>query len=220
MNNNLKQKLENNEQTLKIALDGPSASGKGTIGRILAKQWNLQYFQSSLIYRGLAFLCLQNNLEINDIEQIITLSKQTNIMDLVKKIDLQQEEIGIYTSKISTIEAVRSNLTMQLMQIAHDYPRIIMEGRDIGTVVFPEADLKIFIDADVNQRAMRRYKQLRSEGKECIMNEVLKLLKERDARDSSRKIAPLIASDDALVIDTSDLSPHEVISKIEDYVVS
>ena len=98
------------------------------------------------------------------------------------------------------------------------YPRIIMEGRDIGTVIAKDADLKIFITADVNKRAERRYKQLQEEGKKCKLEEVLELLKERDLRDSMRVTDPLLVSSDAFIIDTSHMNQKQVIAEIKNYI--
>ena len=148
----------------------------------------------------------------------IRAAKNEDIISRVKGVDLNIELIGDFASKISTINSVRTSLTKYLSNLMNDTPRIIMEGRDIGTVVAPDADVKIFISADVEVRAMRRYKQLQLEGKDCILGDVLDLLKKRDARDSNRSAAPLKAADDALVIDTSKLEPSEVILKIKEFI--
>jgi len=216
--NHLKEKAHNSQLPFVIALDGPSASGKGLIGKMLAAKFNMQYVQSSIVYRGLAYLCIENNVDVNDAHEIIKLSEKSDLIDVIKGVDLNQEFIGNYASKISVMPIVRDNLNKHLARMMKTERRIIMEGRDIGTVVAPYADLKIFITADVEARAMRRYKQLQEQGKECILSDVLELLKERDLRDSSREAAPLRASDDAFVIDTSDLSPDQVVSKIENYI--
>jgi len=215
---NLTEKANNKNLDFKIALDGPSASGKGLIGSMLAKEFLLKYVQSSIIYRGLAFVCIEDDINLDDIDAIIHTSGHEDIISRVKGVDLNTELIGDVASKISTIAEVRSNLTKYLTNVMNNTSRIIMEGRDIGTVVAPDADVKIFITADVQVRAMRRYKQLQSEGKKCILDDVLDLLKKRDARDSNRNVAPLKAADDALVIDTSALSPSEVILKIKEFI--
>lgn len=215
---NLKEKAYNYKNNFVIALDGPSASGKGLIGKMLAKEFNLQYVQSSIVYRGLAFLCLKNNIDVNNTDEIIKLSTQNDLIKKIKDIDLNQEVIGDYASKISVIPEIRVNLTKHLVSMIESNSRIIMEGRDVGTVIAPEADLKIFITADVNKRALRRFKQLQEQGKECILSDVLELLKERDFRDSSRDHSPLVVSKDSLVVDTSDLTPEEVILKIKSYI--
>ena len=215
---NLTEKANNKNLDFKIALDGPSASGKGLIGSMLAKEFSLKYVQSSIIYRGLAFVCIEDGIDPDNIDAVMHASENEDVISRVKRIDLNTELIGDIASKISTIPGVRTNLTKYLINLMNNTPRIVMEGRDIGTVVAPDADVKIFISADVQVRAMRRYKQLQSEGKDCILDDVLDLLKKRDARDSNRNVAPLKAADDALVIDTSELNPSEVILKIKEFI--
>ena len=214
----LEEKANNKNLDFKIALDGPSASGKGLIGNMLAEEFGLKYVQSSIVYRGLAYVCMEDAIDADNIEAVMRAAKNEDIISRVKGVDLNVELIGDFASKISTINSVRTSLTKYLSSLMIDTPRIIMEGRDIGTVVAPDADVKIFISADVEVRAMRRYKQLQLEGKDCILGDVLDLLKERDARDSNRSAAPLKAADDALVIDTSKLEPSEVILKIKEFI--
>lgn len=214
----LAEKLYNPKNKIVVALDGPSASGKGTIGALMAKEFALVYAQSSLVYRGLAYICLQKNISPEDEEMVISISETVDILAAIEGVDLNTEIIGNFASKISVYKKVRARLTDYLKRLVKNTPRIIMEGRDIGTVVAPEADLKIFISADVEVRAERRYKQLRLEGKDCMLSDILDLLKERDARDSSRDAAPLMAASDALTIDTSDLSPEEIIQNIKNFV--
>ncbi|MEM6338922.1 MAG: (d)CMP kinase [Pseudomonadota bacterium] len=214
----LEEKANNKNLDFKIALDGPSASGKGLIGNMLAEEFGLKYVQSSIVYRGLAYVCMEDAIDADNIEAVIRAAKNEDIISRVKGVDLNVELIGDFASKISTINSVRTSLTKYLSSLMIDTPRIIMEGRDIGTVVAPDADAKIFISADVEVRAMRRYKQLQLEGKDCILGDVLDLLKKRDARDSNRNAAPLKAADDALVIDTSKLEPSEVILKIKEFI--
>ncbi len=214
----LEEKVNNKNLDFKIALDGPSASGKGLIGSMLAEEFDLKYVQSSIVYRGLASVCIEEGIDPGDIEAVIITAENEDIISRTKGVDLNVELIGDVASKISTIGRVRTSLTKYLTNLMSDTPRIIMEGRDIGTVVAPDADVKIFISADVEVRAMRRYKQLQLEGKDCILGDVLDLLKERDARDSNRSAAPLKAADDALVIDTSNLEPSEVVLKIKEFI--
>ena len=212
------EKASNKNLDFKIALDGPSAAGKGLIGSMLAEEFSLKYVQSSIVYRGLAFVCIEDRIDSDNIDAVINAAEHEDIISRVKGVDLNTELIGDIASKISSIAKVRSTLTIYLINLMNNTPRIVMEGRDIGTVVAPDADVKIFISADVQVRAMRRYKQLQSEGKDCILDDVLDLLKKRDARDSNRNIAPLKASDDALVIDTSKLDPSEVMLKIKEFI--
>lgn len=215
---NIKEKANNRDSRFVIALDGPSASGKGLLGSMLAEKFTLNYVQSSIVYRGLAYICLQKNINLEDITAIIELSATEDVISRVYGVDLNVERIGDIASKLSIIPEVRKNLGLYLKHLIETTPRIIMEGRDIGTVVAPNADLKIFITADVEVRAKLRFKQLRMEGKDCILSEVLDLLKDRDNRDITRSAAPLKQAEDALVIDTTNLSPIQVMQKIEDFI--
>lgn len=215
---NLKGKAYNQHNRFVIALDGPSASGKGSIGRMLASEFNLKYVQSGIVYRSLAYLCMINNIDVTYLKKIIELSKTDNLIELTKGVDLNQENIGNYTSQISTIPEVRASINKYLILMIETYPRILMEGRDIGTVIAKDADLKIFITADVNKRAERRYKQLHEEGKKCTLENVLQLLKERDLRDSTRIADPLAIASDAFVIDTSHMNQDQVIANIKNYI--
>lgn len=214
----LLEKLYNHDSKIIIALDGPSAAGKGLIGSMLAEEFALTYVQSSIVYRGLAYVCLQENVSPEDDDAVIKLSVNSDIISRVRGVDLNVEIIGDIASKISVLTEVRNNLGHYLQRLIKDTPRIIMEGRDIGTVVAPDADLKIFISANVEVRAERRYKQLRSEGKDCTLSDVLDLLKSRDERDRSRSVAPLKAAADAFIIDASDLTPAQIIQSIKDFV--
>lgn len=203
-----------------ISLDGPSGSGKGLIGSMMAKEFSLKYFQSSLIYRGLAYICMSRNIAPEETEKIIKIARSLDIVQATKNIDLNTEEIGNFTSKISSILEVRNIISFCLKDIVRNNHRILMEGRDIGSVIAPDADLKLFITADIITRAKRRYKQLCLEGKSCILSDVLNLMRERDKRDSLRKSSPLEIPHDAILVDTSNLSPEEVIEKIKSRIVN
>ncbi|WP_347938774.1 (d)CMP kinase [Rickettsia oklahomensis] len=212
---NLKTKAFDFSKNFTIALDGPAASGKGTIGLMLAKKFSLKYFQSSIVYRQLAFNCISQKIDIVDINAVIVLSKRLKIDN---NLDLENENIGDIASQIAVISEVRNNLNKFLINLVKTTPRIIIEGRDIGTVVAPDADFKIFITANPYVRAERRYKQLQANGKACILDEILRQIILRDKRDKERKAAPLLPASDALIIDTSKLSAIEVVEEITHYI--
>ncbi len=214
----LVKKANNKNLDFKVALDGPSASGKGLIGTMLAEEFDLKYIQSSIVYRGLALVCIEDSIDSSDVAAIIYAARNEDVIGRSSGKDLNVELIGDFASRISIIPEVRESLTNYLKYLMNNTSRIIMEGRDIGTVVAPDADVKIFISANVEVRAMRRYKQLQLEGKDCILSDVLELLKNRDERDSNRDIAPLVAAEGALVIDTSNLLPIEVVQKIKEFI--
>ena len=214
----LLDKAYNNHLNFVVALDGPSASGKGHIGSLIAEEFSQTYVSSSIVYRGLAYICLQEKIAADDEIKIIELSQNADIISRTKDVDLNVEIIGEFASKISILPQVRENLGFYLKKLIQTTPRIIMEGRDIGTVIAPNADLKIFITAYAEVRATRRYKQLLWSGKDCILSDVLDLLKSRDERDISRKVAPLVPATDACIIDTTNLTPDQVVQKVKDIV--
>ncbi len=216
---NLNKKVNDKEASFVVALDGPAGAGKGLIGRMLAQKYNLKYFESGIVYRGLACVCTEDEINIKNHSEVLNVVKNSDIMSRVQGKDLNLEQIAVIASEISAISEVRDALSSYLKNIIKTEKRVIMEGRDIGTVIAPNSDLKLFITADVEIRAERRYKQLHLEGKECMMPEVLRMLKERDLKDISRSTAPLVAADDAFVIDTSHLAAEEVLSKIESIII-
>lgn len=202
-----------------IALDGPSGAGKSSIGQMIAQKYSMKYFQSSLIYRALAYACIQHGIKAEEVGQIIELASSVDYLENSNNTDLNTEEVGNYTSKIAAIPEIREIANLQLRNIIDQNDRIIMEGRDIGSVVAVNAHLKIYLTANIKARAERRYKQLCLEGKECILSEILSVMQERDLRDQTRQNAPLVIAKDALVIDSSDLTPQEIMLKIEQYIV-
>lgn len=203
-----------------IALDGPSGAGKSSIGKMIAQKYSMKYFQSSLIYRTLAYACIQHDIKPEEVDQIIQLASTIDYSQANTNINLSTEEIGNYTSKISAIAEIREIVNLCLRDIIDQNDRIIMEGRDIGSVVAVNAHLKIYLTANIQTRAERRYKQLCLEGKECILSDILRLMQERDLRDQTRKNAPLIIAKDALVIDSSNLTMQEIMLKIEQHIAT
>ena len=203
-----------------IALDGPAASGKGLIGRKLSGEFNLKYVDSGAVYRNIAYTAMQQNVNLEDVVQIIRISSDSNnkIISNINNNDLYSDQVAAYTSKIAKIKEVRTNVGKYLDQLIKTNPRIIIDGRDIGTVVAPFADLKIFITASLKRRAKRRFKQLRILGKECMIHDIFSEMKKRDELDSKRQVAPLKVSPDALVIDTSELTPDQILKRITDFV--
>jgi cytidylate kinase len=185
---------------------------------LLAEEFAMIYVASGNVYRSLAYICLQENIRVEDEKAIIELSRNVDLISRTKGVDLNLEIIGEFASKLSILPDVRRNLGIYLKKLIQITPRIIMEGRDVGTIIAPNADLKIFITASVEVRAMRRYKQLRDAGKDCIVEDVLDLLKSRDERDMSRSVAPLIPASDAYIIDTTNLTVDQVIQRIKDIV--
>jgi cytidylate kinase len=213
-----------------IAIDGPAASGKSTIGSRLAKRWDYLYFDTGLMYRAVTWLVLERGLSPQDEEQVTALAEEIDIdvrtpsrddgrdydvlvdgQDITWKI--RTPEVDAHVSVISAYPGVRRALTAQQRRIG-SRGEVVMVGRDIGTVVLPEAECKIFLDASVEERATRRFNQRRERGEQVNYQEIVRVMKKRDQIDSSRKVAPLRAASDAVVINTDDLTITEVVDKI------
>lgn len=211
----LKSKAFNINNNFVVSLDGPAAAGKSTIGRLLADKLQLTYFQSSRVYRSLALSCINNKIDPNDKETIIKLSQT---ISMVESTELNAENIGIVASQVASISEVRNNLGKYLVELINTTPRIIMEGRDIGTIIAPSADLKIFIDADIKVRAERRYQELYQNNTQYMLSDILSQLEMRDKMDKERSTAPLMIPKGALEIDTSYLISTEVVDKIIEFI--
>ncbi len=213
------------KKQITIAIDGYSACGKSTLAKDLAKKLSFIFIDSGAMYRGVALYCLQNNLfdadsnpkqvEIIQALKNITLSFQLindnnclllngkNVEELIRG-----TEVAAVVSKVARIKEVRIKLVMEQQKMGTN-GGIVMEGRDIGSVVFPKAELKLFITASQEIRAQRRYLELKSKGIEAKINEISSNLAERDLMDSSRKESPLIQVADAIVMDNSKLTREE-----------
>lgn len=196
-----------------IAVDGPAASGKGTIAKMISRKYGLTYLDTGRLYRAVAFKVVSLKSSVFSEEMAIEASKNIKPSD-IESDRLETEEIGKYASIVSAIPQVRQNLLEFQRKIAASPNGAILDGRDIGTVICPQADFKFFITADAKVRAKRRYEQLKLKNPNITEEQVLNDILARDERDKSRKIAPLTVAKDAHHIDTSTLSIDEVFEKI------
>jgi len=197
-----------------IAIDGPAASGKGTLARKLAAQHNFDYLDTGRIYRAVGLKLIDLGLDANNLQHAVQASKSIRLSDLSDR-RLRQEQVGNYASIISAYPEVRQVLLdFQRDFIKGSNTGAVLDGRDIGTVVCPEADVKLFITASVDARAKRRYEELLKENIGADYNSILADLKERDERDKTRKKAPLVAANDAITIDTTKLNASQVFEQI------
>lgn len=213
-----------------IALDGPAGSGKTTIAKVLSKKLNIMYLNTGALYRALAYKCIKNGLDATSTEVAEQIAKNTDLKveykdglqhvfvdgeDVTDK--LSSDEVSIASSQISVHKEIRHKM-VELQRHIADKQSIIVDGRDIGSVVLPKADFKFYLDADVSVRAERRYKELVSKGSNISFEEVLKDMKERDYRDMTRDVSPLKKCADAIVIDCTNLGIGEVIEKFMEYI--
>jgi CMP/dCMP kinase len=213
-----------------IAIDGPAASGKSTLGRKLAEWLGFLFFDTGVMYRAITWQALQRGLDVRD-EAAVTALAKTIAIDvrpasvhdgracdvLVDGQDITWESrspaVDANVSVVSAYRGVRYAMSEQQRQIGRR-GRVVMVGRDIGTVVLPEADLKIYLDASATERARRRFEELRARGAQADMHEVLSMVLERDRIDSTRDVAPLRVASDAVLIDSETLSADEVFEQV------
>lgn len=191
-------------EPLVIAVDGPAASGKSTLARRLATALGLAFLDTGLLYRAVGRRVLEAGGDPADPEAALAAVAELSPQEVQAEL-LAGEEIGEAASKVAAIPAVRAALLPWQRRLAATPPGAVLAGRDVGTVVCPHATLKLFVTADLAERARRRFEELRRRGRTPMFEAVLDELRERDRRDTERAVAPLRAADDALVLDTTDL---------------
>ncbi|MEJ6077281.1 (d)CMP kinase [Vibrio sp. 1-Bac 57] len=209
-----------------ITIDGPSGSGKGTVCHILAKKLGWHLLDSGALYRILAYAALQQKVALNDAQALadLALTLDVSFVSNGSGVDtllndenvgdkLRTEVVAQAASEVASIELVRSALLARQKAFLQQ-PGLIADGRDMGTVVFPEAKVKIFLDASAEERAQRRFNQLQDKGFNVSIAQILSEIKERDYRDRNRAVAPLRPADDALVIDSTTLTIDQVVDKV------
>lgn len=214
-----------------IAIDGPSGAGKSTLARMIAKHFGYIYVDTGAIYRCVGLYTLRKGLDSKDRDAVAAILPEINIEmkyddDGVQKMFLNGEdvseqirlpEVSIYASDVSAIPAVRDFL-LEMQRAAARNNNVVMDGRDIGTVVLPDAGVKIFLTASAEERARRRLRELQEKGIKTEFAEVLQDMQYRDANDSSRAAAPLKAADDAVLIDTSNMGLQETFDTMKKLV--
>ena len=204
-----------------VAVDGTAGSGKGSITKIVAERLNLKTIDTGAMYRCVTLAMLEQNVKLEEIEKIMEILKNIKIEfvdeDKEKKVKLngrdvtlkiRSKEVNEFVSPVSTVRVVREYLANMQREMAKSID-VIMEGRDIGTNVFPNADVKIYLDATVEERAKRRFRQNKENGIDIPFEEILKNVKERDYIDSHREIAPLTKAPDAVYIDSTGMTIEE-----------
>ncbi|MBX4335359.1 (d)CMP kinase [Bartonella raoultii] len=188
-----------------IAIDGPAASGKGTLARKIATHYHLHYLDTGLTYRGVAYALLQQKLALDDEKSAIAYAKELDFHTLNPAF-LSSHELGEAASKIAINPAIRKILVAKQRNFAKILPGSVLDGRDIGTVVCPNADIKLYIIANVQTRAKRRYQEILKTGIQVDYKKILDDLEQRDSRDTTRKQSPLRPAKNAHLLDTSELS--------------
>lgn len=206
-----------------VAIDGPAGSGKGTVAKTLAKLCNLTYIDTGAMYRAIAYLTLKNNIDITDEEKIVDMARSSRIDFIDGKTylngidvsdDIRTMEVTRIVSPISSIVKLREIL-VDLQRKMAEGKDVIMEGRDITTVVFPNADYKFYLDASVTERANRRFKENTLKGMNISYEEILENIKKRDYNDMHKEVGALTRTKDSIYIDSTNLTIDEVIDKMK-----
>ena len=216
----------------KIALDGPSGSGKSVMAKAVAKKLGILFVDTGALYRAIGLYMFRNNVDIKNAELVVENLKNINLefshseegqIVLLNgenvSADIRLPEISMYASSVSAIPEVRAFLLSTQRDTAKKN-NVIMDGRDIGTVIFPDAEVKIFLFAQDEIRAQRRYKELVEKGIQTTFEEVLSDMQKRDENDRNRKVAPALPAEDAVMLDSSYLNIDETIAKIIEIIES
>ena len=209
-----------------VAIDGPAGAGKSTIAKLVAKKKGYIYVDTGAMYRGLAIHFLDQGIHAQETDKVIKACRNAQVTiryeEGVQQVylngknitsRLREEEVGNMASVTSAIPEVRAKL-LELQQNLTHTQDVIMDGRDIGTCVLPNADVKVFLTASVETRAKRRYQELQEKGIACDLEEIKSDIQERDHRDMTREIAPLKQAEDAYLVDSSDMTIDEVVDAI------
>lgn len=219
-----------NTKKLVIAIDGPSAAGKSTIGKLLAKILDYIYIDTGAMYRAIALKLQQKNISLEDTEKIekILCKSRVNFIrendDLKTLLDGTDVSKQIRTPTISQLSSAASAIPIvrhYLVKMQQDMGKtggVVMDGRDIGTVVFPNADCKFYLDASVKERAQRRFRELQDKGIKSDLDTVMDEMKQRDHNDSTRQHSPLRKADDAILIDSTDLGIEDVAQLLKKHI--
>jgi cytidylate kinase len=200
-----------------IAVDGPSAAGKGTIAKAIARELGYHFLDTGSLYRAVGLLMLRHGKALEDVEAASHFAATLDL-STIQDADMRNEQVAAAASRISVYPKVRANLLQFQRDFARKKPGAVLDGRDIGTVVCPDADLKFFVTASTQVRAQRRLVELQSLGHKTDYDTVLQDVMARDERDASRANSPTRPADDAIMIDTSELDRDEVLKAVMEII--
>lgn len=195
-----------------IAIDGTTSSGKGTLAKRLAKHYGLPHLDTGLLYRAVAKSALNKGIDFENERECALLAAHVDLAEFDER-ELRSAGVGAAASVVATLPAVRRALFDLQRKFVQQKGGALLDGRDIGTVIAPDADVKLWVDASVEERARRRFLELSGMGENVTEHDVLMQLKERDARDAQRKDAPMKPADDAFWIDTTRMNPDECLAR-------
>lgn len=210
----------------KIAIDGPAGAGKGYVAKCLSQKLNIIYIDTGAMYRAFGYYVTLNNIDLKNESEVENALKNCNIsFEYIEgkpniilnnenvESKIRTEEAGMMASKVSSIKIVRQTMVEKQREMAKKYS-IVMEGRDIGSVVFPDAEVKIFLTASSEERAQRRYLDLKDNKPNITLEEVKEDIKKRDYMDINKPISPLVKVEDAILVDTTNMKKEEVVEYI------
>jgi len=209
-----------------LTIDGPSGAGKGAVSAAVARRLGWNALDSGAVYRSVALAALERSVAVDDEQALVELTRSVGLSfqagsdgirvflgDREVGDSLRTEDVSVMASRVAAIPAVRSAL-LALQRAYRAAPGLVADGRDMGTIVFPDAELKVFLEASVEERAKRRYKQLKEKGESVILSRLFRDMQARDRRDRERSVAPTVPAPDAVVVDSTCLSLDQVIERV------